>query len=267
MSSQSEYPVLIPGGRPVPGAVQMMVDSNGLAQAVTVANPMPVTLEAGSVSIGAVTVADGGNVVEGALADAAVVTDANGTISGKLRGLIKLWLAGLTAGEAHVGEVGGRSALITGTVTLPTGTPTYASGQLMANSATAGSVTPSSLTVGRLSSGSGATGMIRRLRLRKTGTSLTNASFRVHLFNVNTMTFANGDNAAFSCDKAANYVGKFDVTCDQAFTDGASGNAVPAVGSEVNTFVQTYYFVLEARAAYTRVASEVFTLEFETLQN
>lgn len=38
---------------------------------------------------GAVTVAEGADVVEGATTDAAVVTDTNGTISGKLRGLVK----------------------------------------------------------------------------------------------------------------------------------------------------------------------------------
>ncbi len=38
---------------------------------------------------GAVTIADGADVVEGALADAAVTTDAAGTVSGKLRGLVK----------------------------------------------------------------------------------------------------------------------------------------------------------------------------------
>jgi hypothetical protein len=37
----------------------------------------------------AVSIADAADVVEGALADAAVVTDANGTVSGKLRGLVK----------------------------------------------------------------------------------------------------------------------------------------------------------------------------------
>lgn len=40
----------------------------------------------------AVTEADGANVVLGALADAAVVTDASGTLSGKLRGIVKLLL-------------------------------------------------------------------------------------------------------------------------------------------------------------------------------
>lgn len=38
---------------------------------------------------GAVTMADGANVTQGATADAAVVTDTTGTVSGKLRGLVK----------------------------------------------------------------------------------------------------------------------------------------------------------------------------------
>lgn len=38
---------------------------------------------------GAVTVADGADVTQGALADAAVITDTTGTLSGKLRGLVK----------------------------------------------------------------------------------------------------------------------------------------------------------------------------------
>lgn len=39
---------------------------------------------------GAVTIADGANVVEGATTDTAVTSDANGTLSGKLRGLVKI---------------------------------------------------------------------------------------------------------------------------------------------------------------------------------
>jgi hypothetical protein len=38
----------------------------------------------------AVSIADGADVTEGALADAAVVTDSNGTLSGKIRGLVKI---------------------------------------------------------------------------------------------------------------------------------------------------------------------------------
>lgn len=40
---------------------------------------------------GAVSIADGADIVEGSTADAAVITDASGTVSGKLRGLVKIW--------------------------------------------------------------------------------------------------------------------------------------------------------------------------------
>jgi hypothetical protein len=43
----------------------------------------------GGVGVGAVTVVDGSDVAEGATTDAAVITDTTGTISGKLRGLVK----------------------------------------------------------------------------------------------------------------------------------------------------------------------------------
>lgn len=174
------------------------------------------------------------------------------------------------AGDGTVAELvaaSGMNALISGSTTLPAGTPTYSVGDLIANSATANLVVPITLAMGRGSSGVSASGMIRRLRLRKTGTSITSASFRVHLYRTATITCANGDDGVFSTDQAANYVGRIDVTVDQAFTDGASGNGVPSVGSEINFTSQNYYALIEARAAYTRVAAEVFTVELEVLQN
>ena len=39
------------------------------------------------------------------------------------------------------------------------------------------------------------------------------------------------------------------------------------VFAEINFFTQTYYALIEARAGYTRIASEVFTVELECLQN
>jgi hypothetical protein len=56
---------------------------------VGASNPLAVT-QSPAISSQAVSVGDGQNVVEGALADAAIVTDASGSISGKLRGIIKL---------------------------------------------------------------------------------------------------------------------------------------------------------------------------------
>jgi len=58
----------------------------------------------------AVSIADGADVVEGALADAAIVTDVAGTVSGKLRGIVKLLAGTLTiAGTvtANIGTIAG----------------------------------------------------------------------------------------------------------------------------------------------------------------
>jgi hypothetical protein len=175
-------------------------------------------------------------------------------------------IGALDAGEAHVGEVGGRGAIASANFTRPADTTAYASGDLVANSTTAGSVTVMTFTIGRGSSGAAASGMIRRARLRKTGTSTTNASFRLHLYR-SAPTPSNGDNGAWLTNNAADYVGAIDITVDRAFTDGAIGNGTPNTGSEINFTHQTYYGLLEARAAYTPANAEVFTLELEVIQN
>ena len=58
---------------------------------------------AGALATGAAV--DGWDLTQGALADAAVITDATGSISAKLRGLIALWLGGLKASSAIIGNV------------------------------------------------------------------------------------------------------------------------------------------------------------------
>lgn len=163
----------------------------------------------------------------------------------------------------EVGRFGGYTKRVTASFTRPGDTNAYASGDLVANNTTAGSVATMQFVLSRKA---GYGGMIRRMRLRKSGTSTTNASFRLHLYSA-APTPANGDNGAFSTDKAANYVGSIDVTCDRAFTDGASGNGTPNVGSEINFTADAYYGLLEARGAYTPASSEQFSIELEVLQN
>lgn len=140
--------------------------------------------------------------------------------------------------------------------TRPADTTAYASGDLIANSTTAGSVVPMSLPVqpGPI--------QIRRVKVSKSGTGVTNASVRLHLFSVAAPTVANGDNAAFSSAKAANYMGQVDVTIGQAFTDGAVGWATTEINADV---AGTIYALLEARGAYTPANAEVFTLQIEAV--
>lgn len=162
------------------------------------------------------------------------------------------------------GQVSGHTARVSASFVRPANTTAYVSGDLVANNVTAGNVTPMSFASGRDEGDLG--GMIRRVRLRKTGTALTGASFRLHLYSAAPAP-SNGDNGVWLTDGAANYVGSLDVTCDKAFTDGAAGNGVPTSGAEINFLSAVLYGLLEARGAYTPASGESFTLTLEMLQN
>jgi len=149
--------------------------------------------------------------------------------------------------------------------TRPANTTAYASGQLVGNSVTAGSVVPLSFTAARLNGGGF---LIRRAIIAKSGTSLTNAQFRLHLYTL-TPTLANGDGAAWSTNRSG-HVCDIDVTLINAFTDGADGAGVPNVGADCNIQAgggTTLYGLLEARAAYTPLSGEVFTVQLDDRQN
>lgn len=145
--------------------------------------------------------------------------------------------------------------------TRPSDTNAYASGDLVANSTTAANVVPV------VFSGTPPEGfMVRRVRIKKSGTSITSSSFRVHLYGTGTITVANGDNGAWSTNQVARYFGAFDVTVDRAFTDGAMGVGGPATGSEMNGQGPLWGLV-EARGAYTPASAEVFTIELEMVSS
>ncbi len=153
------------------------------------------------------------------------------------------------------------TAVPTTSFTRPADTTAYA-----ANSTTAASIVPMSFTVARVAAGGG---MIRRCRLRKSGTGITNALFRLHLYKASPVP-TNGDNGAWLTDQAANYVGAMDITFDRVFSDGAAGNGVPLSGSELNFKLasgQIVYGILEARGVYTPASAEVFTVTLEVLQD
>jgi len=178
-----------------------------------------------------------------------------------------LTAASLAAGENFIGIAGGVIARPSANFTRPADTTAYASGDLVANSTTAGSVTAMSFTVARVAAGNG---MIRRARIRKSGTSTSGATFRLHLYNAAPSTITNGDNGAFSTSGVADYLGAIDVNVDRAFTDGAAGNGLPITGAEINFKLAsgtTIVGLLEARGAYTPGNAEVFTVDLEVIQN
>lgn len=156
-----------------------------------------------------------------------------------------------------------------GSVTLPSGTPTYASGDLVANSATAGSVVP--ITLSDIVRAEGAGFRCDCVRLRKSGTSITNASFRVLIFD-RSPTVSAGDDAAFlsgstyAVSDIAHLLATYDVTMDRAGTAGATGPAATS-SAGVRTLVPasgtSLFALIMALGSYTRVASETFTVTVE----
>lgn len=153
---------------------------------------------------------------------------------------------------------------LSATFTRPNDTLAYAAGDLVANSTTAGSVVPMQIPLGQIAAvGHGLT-RITRARLTKSGTGVANASFRVHLYEA-APTPANGDNGAWSTDKAANWLGNIDITSMLAFTDGATGTGSATAGSEMFLRLAsgTIFALLMAQGAYTPIANELFTLTLE----
>lgn len=146
--------------------------------------------------------------------------------------------------------------------TRPNDTTAYASADLVANSTTAGSVTPLTLRA--------PAGMqmvkIWRAGITRSSTSITNAAFRVH-FYADSPTVANGDNGALS-STISNYQGFIDVvTPTLAFSDDSKFHGIYVNNALAAPLVMPVdkdgkiYVLLEARGAYTPAAQEVFTVD------
>lgn len=120
-----------------------------------------------------VETASGAGATVGAVADAAVTTDANGTLSSKLRGIVKILgdvaasptantigdrlkalLTGiiLAAGENHVGQVGGKGDVVSVEKTRPADTTAYTANDAVAATGAGNSWT---FPVARVAAGSG----------------------------------------------------------------------------------------------------------------
>ncbi len=155
----------------------------------------------------------------------------------------------------------------------PSDTATYAVGDLVANSTTAGSVAAVELAGAVRAAGEAI--RIERVRLRKSGAVLAQASFRVHLFRTAPVVSV-GDNGAFNIagvlalSDIEGHVGSADVTLDLAAATGAKGVGLPATGTGVTCdssggagHETSLWVLIEARAAYAPVAGETFHVTLE----
>ena len=153
--------------------------------------------------------------------------------------------------------------------TRPADTTTYAVGDLIANSTTAGSVVPMEFTVAR-SNGGGVS--IEKMRMFKSGTGISGAAFQLRLYR-ESPTVSNGDNGAYLCNKAADFLGAFNFSLADMIvhTDGVACNGITSTGYPVQANVKAgqtkVYGLLYAAAAYAPTSAESFTFIPETRQD
>lgn len=171
------------------------------------------------------------------------------------------------ATEAHLGQVGGTTVIIGDSFTTPSGTTPYANADLIANSATAGSVTP--LTFAGACRVNGGTAMLRRARFKTPDTGFAGATIYLKLYR-DSPTVTNGDNLGWLTTESA-YIGTISIIADQHFSDAEKGIGVPDKGSEINFACAggstTIYGLEVAGGAITPQGAKLHTDTLEILQN
>ncbi len=152
------------------------------------------------------------------------------------------------------------NVIATATFTRPSNTTPYT-----ANTAVGTAATPIVPIQFSLAAAAGVGGSILNALLVKSTTSLTNATFRLHLFDKMAPTLAGiNDGSAYAAPSIAdytNYVGYFDFVAGVASSDAAYYQGAPS--QSLLTFIaatnsRIVYGVLEVTAAYTPGNAEVF---------
>jgi hypothetical protein len=151
----------------------------------------------------------------------------------------------------------------TSTLTLPSTTTAYAAGQLIANSATAGSVVVPSFSIAN--SGGGAA--IPRLRLSTNDTTSTAwgaVNIQIDLWSA-APTFTNGDRGAFlPATGTGAHLGAYTCTMSAEYGDGAYAECAPLVGNfslpALASGTSIFWTMQAVSASGVTGASKVFTL-------
>lgn len=137
----------------------------------------------------------------------------------------------------------------------PADTTQYAANDAMGNSTTAAQINPLRFPVARVKYG---TFGLQRVRLKSfTGTSLTAARFRLHLWT-SLPIVANGDNAAMTVPSINTYIGNVDVTMDTVLVDGTHGSTNVAWIPRCFTNTKTIFGLMQALDVYTPISQERF---------
>lgn len=143
--------------------------------------------------------------------------------------------------------------------TRPSDTTAYASGDLVANSTTAGSVSPMAFAIPY-----GRAFEITRVTVSTAANiTATGADFKLHLFR-DSPTVSAGDNSAIANNNSANYIGQVDITSSTGTsfpaTAGLRSSALTVPMIVLADMDQVIFGLLEARGAYVPTSAEVITV-------
>lgn len=225
---------------------------------------------AGAGGGGAATIADGADVAQGAVADAAVTNPAlSASVIAALKGMLTLLGASTPAGEAHLGQVGGHSVTPSGAVTRPSDTNAYTAGDAITDSTSA----PSAMTIAGAARVAAGSGTIIAARLTSSANVATKAQIEAWIFTA--APTPDNDNVPFTPTDAEMLTCVAVIPLNTWYvgdaTAGAGGNAI-ALSDPVNRNFKlssgtSLYCLLVVRNAYVPVSAEVFTLTLSILQD
>ena len=179
----------------------------------------------------------------------------------------------LLAGEAHIGEVGGKSISVGDETTRPANTTAYTAGDaISADTSDSGTTPLRSLAVGRVTGGSGTLAKFRLM----TDQAACVAAVRVHFYTVAAPAGAIvGDNVPMTLLYAnkAQRIGHIDLPA--LATSTVAGASTGAATQDLDTRMeikcaagdQNIYYRLETLTAFTPASGQKFYLEAQILQD
>lgn len=146
--------------------------------------------------------------------------------------------------------------------TRPANTTQYASGDLVANDATAANVVM--MTFSFAEAGMGKPVSLRRIKITKSDPDVTGAVLRLWLHTDSAVTFSNGDNGALAIGSSTLAIGSVLLTQDLTFAAslaGAGDIVTATFDPGCHILPPVCYGFLEARGTYTPGDSEAFSVE------
>lgn len=167
----------------------------------------------------------------------------------------------LSAGESHVGEIGGNLTRVSAELTRPADTTAYAANDVVADSTSA----PTLLSLTNAMRVSGGSGYVVRVALTTDKKSIT-PRFRIHFFNASNPTIAN-DNAQHKelYADTGKRLGYVDLSAMTTAADSSGSDTSRAFDSTVRLPIvasgsRTIYALLETLDSFTPASGEKFTL-------